>query len=133
MAMENNQAALEKLEKNSRQQLLFLKILCGLCAGILICVLVLTLSVAGAVGQITELADQAKFVMDNLDTVTWELANADIGSMVENMGTLAADSQAIVESAMKKLDAINLEALNQAIEDLADIVEPLANLSNFFG
>ena len=131
--MENNQVALEKLEKNSRQQLLFLKILCGLCAGILICVLVLTLSIAGVASQVTELADQAKFVMDNLDTVTWELANADIGSMVENMGTLAADSQAIVESAMKKLDAINLEALNQAIEDLADIVEPLANLSNFFG
>ena len=131
--MENNQVALEKLEKNSRQQLLFLKILCGLCAGILICVLVLTLSIAGVAGQVTELADQAKFVMDNLDTVTWELANADIGSMVENMGTLAADSQAIVESAMNKLDAINLEALNHAIEDLADIVEPLANLSNFFG
>ena len=133
MAMENNQVALEKLEKNSRQQLLFLKILCGLCVGILICVLVMTLSIAGVAGQVTELADQAKFVMDNLDTVTWELANADIGSMVENMGTLAADSQAIVESAMNKLDAINLEALNQAIEDLADIVEPLANLSNFFG
>ena len=131
--MENNQVALEKLEKNSRQQLLFLKILCGLCAGILICVLVMTLSIAGVAGQVTELADQAKFVMDNLDTVTWELANADIGGMVENMGTLAADSQAIVESAMNKLDAINLEALNQAIEDLADIVEPLANLSNFFG
>lgn len=131
--MENNQVALEKLEKNSRQQLLFLKILCGLCAGILICVLVMTLSIAGVASQVTELADQAKFVMDNLDTVTWELANADIGSMVENMGTLAADSQAIVESAMNKLDAINLEALNQAIEDLADIVEPLANLSNFFG
>ena len=130
--MENNQVALEKLEKNSRQQLLFLKILCGLCAGILICVLVMTLSIAVVAGQVTELADQAKFVMDNLDTVTWELANADIGSMVENMGTLAADSQAIVESAMNKLDAINLEALNQAIEDLADIVEPLANLSNFF-
>lgn len=131
--MENNQVALEQLEKNSRQQLLFLKILCGLCAGILICVLVMTLSIAGVASQVTELADQAKFVMDNLDTVTWELANADIGSMVENMGTLAADSQAIVESAMNKLDAINLEALNQAIEDLADIVEPLANLSNFFG
>ena len=131
--MENNQVALEKLEKNSRQQLLFLKILCGLCAGILICVLVMTLSIAGVAGQVTELADQAKFVMDNLDTVTWELANADIGGMVENMGTLAADSQAIVESAMNKLDAINLDVLNQAIEDLADIVEPLANLSNFFG
>ena len=131
--MENNQQALEKLEKNTRQQLLFLKILCGLCAGILICVLVMTLSIAGVASQVTELADQAKFVMDNLDTVTWELANADIGGMIENMGALTTDSQAIEEEAMSKLNAINLDALNQAIEDLANIVEPLANFTKFFG
>ena len=131
--MEMNEELLARLEKSSRQQALFTKILCILCAVLLICSLVTTAAVAGAAGQITKLAEDAKFVLDNLDTVTWELANADIGSMVENMGALAADSQAIVESAMKKLDAINLEALNQAIEDLADIVEPLAKISNFFG
>lgn len=131
--MEMNEELLARLEKSSRQQALFTKILCILCAVLLICSLVTTAAVAGAAGQITKLAEDAKFVLDNLDTVTWELANADIGSMVENMGALAADSQAIVEDAMKKLDAINLEALNQAIEDLADIVEPLAKISNFFG
>ena len=133
MDMENNQALLEKIEQNTRQQALFTKILCILCAVILICVLVATIFIAGAVGQVKELTQQAKFVMDNLDTVTWDLANADIGTMVENMGTLAQDSQAIVEAAMMKLDAINFEALNRAIEDLADIVEPLANISKIFG
>ena len=133
MDMEQNQTLWEKIERNSRQQLLFTKILCGLCTGIFICILVLTVFVAGAAGQITELAEQAQLVMDNLDTLTWELVNADIGSMLENMGTLAADSQAMVADAMQKLDAVNLEALNQAIEDLADIVAPLANISNFFG
>ena len=131
--MQNNEILLEKIEKHTQQQLLLTKILCGLCACILICMLVLAIFVVNAACQITELADQTKFVMDNLDTVTWELANADIGSMVENMGTLASDSQAIVEAAMNKLDAINFEALNRAIEDLADIVEPLASISNFFG
>ena len=131
--MQNNEILLEKIEKHTKQQLLMTKILCGFCACILICMLVLTIFVVNAAGQITELADQAKFVMDNLDAVTWELANADIGSMVESMGTLASDSQAIVEEAMNKLDAINFEALNRAIEDLADIVEPLAGISNFFG
>lgn len=131
--MENNQTLLEKIEQNTRQQVMFTKILCILCAVILICVLVATIFVIGAVGQVKELTEQAKFVMDNLDTVTWELANADLGSMVENMGTLAQDSQSIVEAAINKLDAINFEALNRAIEDLADIVEPLANISNFFG
>ena len=129
----DNQILLEKIEKQTRQQALFTKILCGICAAILICMLVLTLFIVNAAGQITELADQAKFVMDNLDAVTWELANADIGGMMENIGALATDSQAIVEEAMRKLDAINLDVLNQAIEDLANIVEPLANFTKIFG
>lgn len=129
----DNQILLAKIEKQTRQQALFTKILCGICAAILICMLVLTLFIVNAAEQITELADQAKFVMDNLDAVTWELANADIGGMMENIGALATDSQAIVEEAMRKLDAINLDVLNQAIEDLANIVEPLANFTKIFG
>lgn len=129
----DNQILLEKIEKQTRQQALFTKILCVFCAVILICMLVLTFFVVNAAGQITELAEQAKFVMDNLDVVTWELANADIGGMIENMGALTTDSQAIVEEAMSKLNAINLDALNQAIEDLANIVESLANFTKFFG
>ena len=129
----DNQILLAKIEKQTRQQALFTKILCGICAAILICMLVLTLFIVNAAGQITELADQAKFVMDNLDAVTWELANADIGGMMENIGALATDSQVIVEEAMRKLEAINLDVLNQAIEDLANIVEPLANFTKIFG
>ena len=129
----DNQILLEKIEKQTRQQALFTKILCVFCAVILICMLVLTFFVVNAAGQITELAEQAKFVMDNLDVVTWELANADIGGMIENIGALTTDSQAIVEEAMSKLNAINLDALNLAIEDLANIVEPLANFTKFYG
>lgn len=128
-----NQIILKNIEKHTRQQALFTKLLCGICAVILICMLVLTISVIGAANQIAQLYEQTKFVLDNLDTLTWELANADIGSMVKNVGALVSDSQAIVADAMSKLDAINFEALNQAIEDLADIVEPLASISNFFG
>ena len=129
----DNQILLEKIEKQTRQQALFTKILCVFCAVILICMLVLTFFVVNAAGQITELAEQAKFVMDNLDVVTWVLANADIGGMLENMGALTTDSQAIVEEAMSKLNAINLDAFNQAIEELANIEEPLANFTKFFG
>ena len=128
-----NQIILKNIEKHTRQQALFTKLLCGICAVILICMLVLTISVIGAANQIAQLYEQTKFVLDNLDTLTWELANAGIGSMVENVGTLASDSQAIVAAAMNKLDAIDLDTLNQAINDLADIVEPLASISNFFG
>lgn len=131
--MENNQELLVKLESHSRQQLLFTKILCAIFAAILICLVVLTVKIAGAAGEISQLSEKAFFVLDNLDTVTWELASTDLGTMVENMGALAAESQEIVGEAMKKLEAIDIETLNKAIDDLADIVGPLANISNFFG
>ena len=131
--MENNQDLLARLEANSRQQLLFTKILCGLLAAILICAVVLTIVIAGAAGEISALAEQASIVLDNLDTVTWELASTDFSTMVANMGTLAAESQNIVAEAMKKLDAIDIDSLNSAIQDLADIVAPLAKISNIFG
>ena len=131
---------LEKIEKQSRRQLLFTKILCMLCALMLICTLVLTLSITGAVQEILtiaqplqQMADQAGTVMANLDTVAQDLADANLGSMVENVNTLAADSQTVITEAMKKLDTIDIDTLNQAIADLADVVEPLAKVSKFFG
>ena len=131
---------MEKLEKQSRQQLLFTKILCGLCALLLVCTLVLTIAITGAVKEIAvvaaplqEIAQQAGTVMTNLETVTQDLASADLSSMVEGVNTLAVNSQSAIAEAMKKLDLIDIDTLNKAIEDLADVVEPLAKVSKFFG
>ena len=131
---------MEKLEKQSRQQLLFTKILCGLCSLLLVCTLVLTIAITGAVKEIAvvaaplqEIAQQAGTVMTNLETVTQDLASADLSSMVEGVNTLAVNSQSAIAEAMKKLDLIDIDTLNKAIEDLADVVEPLAKVSKFFG
>ena len=130
---------LKKIEKQNRRQLLFTKILCVLCAAVLVCSLVLVVSIGGAVTELMALAEplqelalQAGTVMDNLDSVAQALAAADLGSMVENMNTLTADSQAVVSEAMEKLDTINIDTLNKAISDLAEVVEPLAKLSRLW-
>lgn len=131
---------LEKMEKQNRQQLLFTKILCTLCALMLLCTVVLTVSLTGAAKQILtiaeplqDLAAQTGTVMENLQTVAQDLVDADLGSMVENVNTLTTDSQLVVAAAMDKLSTIDIEALNKAITDLATIVEPLAKVSRFFG
>ena len=143
---QNVQELLQKLENQSRQQLLFTKILCGLCAVVMVLSLVLTLSITGAVnqlvglaepleqitGQVKEMTGQAGIVMDNMETVTQTLADADLGTMVEQVNTLAANSQTAVSEAMAKLDTIDITTLNKAIQDLADVVEPLAKVSNIF-
>lgn len=131
---------LERMEKQSRRQLLFTKILCVLCAAVLVCSLVMVISITGAVNELLilaeplqELAGQAGTVMDNLDSVTQALADADLGGMVENVNALTEDSQSVVSEAMEKLDTIDINTLNKAIADLADVVEPLAKVSKFFG
>ena len=148
---------LEKLEKNSTQQLLFTKILCVLCALILVCSLVMMFSVTGAVKElmtlaeplqelteqvqnltakadvtITDLAKEADAVMKDLGIVAEALAAADLGSIVDNINKLASESQGAVADAMKKLDTIDIETLNKAIKDLADVVEPLAKLGRIW-
>ena len=148
--MENNQdtkALLMRLEKHSRQQALFTKVLCILCAAVLVCALVLTVAIAGVTmelkqtiqplqqvaGQVEDMAGQAQTVMGNLNTVTQALADADLSSIVDNMSTLTVESQAAVADAMEKLDTIDIDTLNKAIADLAEIVEPLAKVSKIFG
>ena len=131
---------LANLEKQSRQQLRFTKLLCVFCALMLVCALVLTISLSGAVKQILAMAEplqalatQAETVIANLDTVAQDLANADLGAMVENINSLTADSQLAVTEALSTLDSIDIEVLNQAITDLASVVEPLAKFAKLFG
>ena len=55
--MENNQdtkALLMRLEKHSRQQALFTKVLCILCAAVLVCALVLTVAIAGVTMELKQ-------------------------------------------------------------------------------
>ena len=152
--MEMNEERLLKLEKSSRQQVLLGKILCVLCAAILICSLVMTVAVTGAAsqliamvtplqnvagqiedvaGQVQAMTGQAETIMDNMEIVTQTLADADLGTMVENVNVLAAESQTVVSEAMEKLDTIDIDTLNKAIQDLSDVVEPLAKVSKLFG
>ena len=152
--MEMHEELLLKLEKNSRQQALLGKILCVLCAAVLVCSLVMTVAVTGAAsqlmavvtplqnvagqiedvaGQVQAMTGQAETIMDNMEIVTQTLADADLGTMVENVNVLAAESQSVVSDALEKLDTIDIDTLNKAIQDLSDVAEPLSKVSKLFG
>lgn len=49
-----------------------------------------------------------------------------------NANQLVEDNADAVSEAMEKFNSVDFVALNKAINDLADIVEPLARVSNFF-
>ena len=70
--------------------------------------------------------------MSNLEIVTSELAQADLTGMVENVDALVVTGQEGIEQAMDKINAIDFEALNQAIQDLSDVINPITNFFNKF-
>ena len=146
--MENNEkllALMEKMEENSRKQLLFTKVLSGLTALVLVFALVLVGylcsaagyvqelagQLTGIVNQVTGIADQAVIVLDNLETVTNELAQVDLNSMIADVDELVGSSQSAVEDALGKINTIDIDTLNQAIKDLAAVVEPFARLTRW--
>lgn len=154
--MENNQEILELLtqirEENRRQNLIG-KIRCALSAVSAVCflaVLIVLISIvprfSGLVGQVEGIVSQAdetitqvngimeqmETVLGNLEKTTSQLAKVDMQSMVEDVDALVLTGQTSLEETMEKLDAIDFETLNKAIEDLAAVIEPLAKLANMF-
>lgn len=134
------QVYLEKLEKSNRQQVRSARLQCFFSFLAAVCCLLLLLTVAKIVpdikelsGEITGIALQAESVLTNLETVTQELAAADLEGLVTDVNGLVSTSQTGVEQALDKLNAMDMDALNKAIEDLSKVVEPLAKFAGMFG
>lgn len=73
-----------------------------------------------------------ELIMEDLQIVTSELAEADINKMIDDVDELAVKSQENIGSAMEKINAIDIEGLNQAIKNLSDAVGPFAEFFNKF-
>lgn len=71
-------------------------------------------------------------VVTDLEEVSREIAEADLDGLARDVNTLVRTCQASVEEAMGKLNAIDLQTLNQAIDDLAAVVKPLADFFERF-
>lgn len=72
-------------------------------------------------------------VVSNLEQITDELAKADLAGMAQDISSLVGTAQEGIEEAVDKLNAIDLEALNKAIQDLQAVIEPLADFVGLFG
>ena len=136
----NLQQLLEQLERSNRKQLRCARIQCIFTVAAAIFCLLLLVTATRIVPQVQELAGrisditaQAEVVLNNLEVVTEQLAQADIAGMVSDVDTLVSGSQQGVEQAMEKINAIDITTLNKAIQDLSSIVTPLAKLIGRFG
>ena len=130
---------LEKMEKNSRRLVLYARVQAILSLIAALCCAALLICGIKILPQLQNAAQQAETVLTNLETVTTELAQSDLSGMVENVDALVSNvdglvstSQEGVEQTMEKLNGIDFEALNQAIKDLSDVIEPIAKFFNTF-
>ena len=128
---------LEKIEKTNRRQLLFTQIFCGIAlVAVLFCVIALV-KVNQLLPQIQGITAQMQGVLGNMEQAAGQLAALDIRGIVENVETLvgnvdmlAVSAQDSLKQTMTKLNTIDFETLNKAIEDLSAVIQPLAD---FFG
>lgn len=138
--MDNEQKViklLEDLEKSSRRQTAYARMQFIFSAiAVLICVIVL-ISVLQVLPVIQNIATKAEYVISNLESVTADLAKSDLLSIVDDMDelvgsvdSLVSTSQLGVEQALQKINGIDFETLNGAIEDLSDVIEPIAKFFN---
>lgn len=140
--MDNNQEMLEllrKIDRSNRIQTYIGYVRCGLSLVCVVCAIVLVSmiyrlmpQVNTILGQVDTVLTQSQTVMGNLEQASHQLASVDLESMVSNIDNLVVSGQQSLEQSMEKLNGIDFEALNQAIEDLQKAIAPLGKLSGIF-
>jgi methyl-accepting chemotaxis protein len=128
--MENDklQAVVEELQdqkKYLKKQTRLLQ-LCSLALVLLI--VVIGAAAVSIAPRISSVLTKTETIAQNLEDVTTELGNADIPGMLTNVNTLVSDSQDTVAEALKQMQSIDFESLNEAIQGLNQVVGPLASL-----
>ncbi len=88
--------------------------------------------------EVTDAIEAAKLaeIMDSLNDVSSQLRDVDWKGISGNLSEVVSHAQESLEDAQDALEQINsidISALNQAIRDLQDVIEPLANMTKIFG
>ena len=68
--------------------------------------------------------DTIETVAADLQVVSDQLSRADLETLVEHVDQMAVTSEEGIREALLKIQAINIEELNQAIKGLSDVVSP---------
>ena len=123
---------LARLEASAARQEAYAKKQCSLarftalaCGGLLAVALVCA---ALLIPRAIALLDEADAAMADLTVISSELADTDIGGMVDNVDHLVTEAQTRLADAADQINDIDIQTLNKAIKDLSDVIAPLANL-----
>ena len=131
---------LRKIEKHSRMQTYSgyartaLVLVCAVCIVMLTCaVMKLMPQINAILGQAQSAVNQVGTVLDYLEQTSYQLSQVDLQGMVSNVDGLVTTGQQSMEATMEKLNGIDFDALNKAIQDLSAVTQSLANVARIFG
>ena len=84
--------------------------------------------------EVDELIADTGDIMDDLNDMTIEVnaVISDAGVLIDNSNSMVEDNTDAITETVQELNQVDFETLNQAINDLSDVVEPLANFFNKF-
>ncbi len=125
--------------ENSRKQLFYVRICAIALAAIFVAVIICA---ALVVPRTVRVLDNVNALSDRLDNLDLEAVLDDAARLLETIGPVAdrleplmdsvndtvLEAQRDMEQALRAIQSIDIETLNDAIADLAAIVEPLARL-----
>ncbi len=84
--------------------------------------------------ELSEAVDQAELAetLSSLHDITAELREADLKELSLQAKETLAEAEETLESAKEAIDAMDVEGLKEAVNDLQSILEPLLKLANRF-
>ncbi|MBQ1169224.1 MAG: hypothetical protein IIX49_00160 [Oscillospiraceae bacterium] len=133
--MEENKELLEllqKIEKANRQQVKLTRVVCIFALVAALCCICTVGLVYNVLPQINTIISQMQIVLGNLETATAQLSVVDFSGMIADVEALVTTAQQSLDQTMNKLNTIDFQTLNKAIDDLAKVVEPMSKLMNVF-
>lgn len=82
--------------------------------------------VAYVVPKVNTIYDSTMVSLNNLEYLTTELKEADLGGTVDNINTLTIQATDDMSRTVERIDSVDLEKLNEAIDNLNETVKPMA-------
>ena len=125
----NKEMAVTEKAQLKYQKLSFM--MSTLSAVFMLAVLVIVIILANyIVPKVDTIYNRSLTSLKNMETITQELNEAHLGETVRNINNLTLNATGDLSQAMEKLNSIDLETLNDSIQSLHDIIEPLAKMFN---
>lgn len=130
--MINQEEHNKEMAQTEKAQLKYQKlsfVMSALSAVIMAVILIIVIGLASyIVPKVDTIYNSTMKSLNNLEALTTELNEAHLSETINNINNLTLNATGDLSKAMSKLNSIDLETLNQSIQDLHDIIEPMAKL-----